>query len=53
MDIAGEIQKSILQAIKEAAPVAVKQPRKMSNALIDRSTKTMGMSRILKDRYTP
>jgi hypothetical protein len=52
MDIAGQIQKLILDAIKEAAPIAAKK-RKMSDTLIDRSTKTMGMSRILKDRYTP
>lgn len=52
LDLAKQVQKLILDAVKEAAPIATKQ-QKMSNGLIDRSTKTMGMSRILKDKYTP
>lgn len=52
VDIAGQIQKLILDAVKEVAPIAAKK-QKMGSTLIDRSTRTMGMSRILKKDYTP
>lgn len=52
MDIAKQIEKVIIDSLKDTVPATLKKEKKLSS-FIDSSTKPIGFSKILKNGYTP